>query len=296
MRIVTILSIVIIAVASAFYFYMKTSEEKDDTNIKKPAYDVIGRSVENREIQAHRFGGPSTRLGVNGNKKLVLVGAIHGGYEWNTAVLAYEFIDYFTANQNTIPSDTEVVVIPVANPDGLYKVVWTSERFNAEDAPQFNYSGEVDPYGPVAAGRFNANGVDLNRNFDCNWKSEAKWENRPVDAGTAPFSEPEAQALRDFFLAESPEAVIFFHSAGGGVYTSSCEEGILPSTARLLEAYNSVASYPESGAYTDYEVTGDAGDWISMLGIPAITVELSTHSAIEFEKNLAGVKAVLIGL
>ena len=42
-----------------------------------------------------------------------------------------------------------------------------------------------------------------------------------------------------------------------------------------------------------YTITGDAEGWLASIGIPAITVELSTHATIEWDKNLAGFKALL---
>ncbi|MCA9925242.1 MAG: hypothetical protein KC421_22870, partial [Anaerolineales bacterium] len=48
---------------------------------------TIGLSAEGRAITAYRFGF--------GTRKLVLVGGIHGGYEWNSILLSYQAIDHF---------------------------------------------------------------------------------------------------------------------------------------------------------------------------------------------------------
>jgi predicted deacylase len=249
-------------------------------------YEVIGRSVEGREIQAYHFG--------EGENKLVLVGAIHGGYEWNSALLAYELIDYFKENPSEIPNGTKVTIIPVANPDGLAAVVGTSSRFAAADAPQFDFADEVKFSDPVVAARFNKDGVDLNRNFACQWQAQAVWRDYQVKAGTSAFSEPEARVLRDFFLREKLAGVIFYHSASNGAFTSFCGEADpLAGTASLLSTYATASGYPRYDDYPYYEVTGDAADWLSTQGIPAITVELSTHESIDWARNLAGVKAVL---
>lgn len=247
-------------------------------------YEVIGTSVEGRDIQAYRFG--------DGEKKLVYVGAMHGGYEWNSALLSYTLIDYLKENFEQIPKDVSVIVIPVANPDGLAKVVGTSERFKVADAPKFDYADELEITDPVVAGRFNANGVDLNRNFACKWQSEALWRDNVVGAGDTVFSEPEAVALRDFFLQEQPEAAVFYHSASKGVYASLCESDPLPSTIALLDSYSAASKYPRYEEYPYYEVTGDIADWLSTEGIAAVIVELETHEVIEWEKNLAGIKAM----
>ena len=40
-------------------------------------------------------------------------------------------------------------------------------------------------------------------------------------------------------------------------------------------------------------MTGDAEGWLASIGVPAITVELSTHETIEWQKNLAGLTALI---
>jgi predicted deacylase len=246
---------------------------------------VVGLSVEGREIHAYRFG--------TGERTLVFVGGLHGGYEWNTVLLSYELIDYLARREATLPSDLSVVVIPVANPDGLHLVVGSSERFATSAAPHFAYAGEVSPDDVVVAGRFNANQVDLNRNFDCEWEPEAVWREHPVNPGTAPFSEPESAALRNFFTSEKPIAAVFYHSAINGVYPSRCDGMVLPSTKSLLNVYSEASGYPAHDDYSYYHITGDAVDWLTTLGVPALTVELSRHDVIEWEKNKAGLEAML---
>ncbi|PIT92078.1 MAG: hypothetical protein COU08_04460 [Candidatus Harrisonbacteria bacterium CG10_big_fil_rev_8_21_14_0_10_42_17] len=292
--------LILILIGGGLYFFFTRNKETapvsndttDTTEVTKPEdvmeqkpYTVIGQSVEQRPIEAYRFG--------TGEKTIVYVGAMHGGYEWNSALLSYDLIDYLTANPTRIPENVSVVVIPVANPDGLARVVGTSERFEATDAPQFNFADEVSIDDPVVAGRFNAHKVDLNRNFACKWQPRAVWRSYDVNAGTAAFSEPESAALRDFFLAENPVGVIFFHSASNGVYTSFCGDDPLPGTVQLLDAYSKASGYTRYDDYPYYEVTGDAADWLSTEGIPAITIELATHTAVEWDKNLKGFEAVL---
>ena len=288
--------ILILVGAGAYYYYKKTHEEAPVPVVEEPEYivednynpesfELLGTSTEDRAIRAFKFG--------NGDKKIVYIGAIHGGYEWNTALLSYELIDYLTANPDVIPDDIQISVIPVANPDGLYKVMGTSGRFFASDAPQFDYADEITYQDLAVRGRFNANEVDLNRNFDCNWKSDAIWRTYDVSGGTAPFSEPESAALRDYLLREKPVAVIVFHSASNGVYTSFCNGDALPGTEELLKTYSEASGYPLYNDYPYYEVTGDIGDWLSTVDIPAISVELSTHTAIEWDRNKAALEALL---
>jgi hypothetical protein len=244
---------------------------------EEPPYRVLGRSVEGREIEVYRFG--------NGSKKLMFVGALHGGYAWNTALLMYTLIDHLTAHPDLVPADLQVVVVPVANPDGLFRILGTSGRFSASDAPQFAYAHEVETDNHIVSGRNNSNNVDLNRNFDCPWDGAAVWRENQVNPGSAPFSEPESQALRDLFLTEQPLAIVFYDSASNGVYASSCNGDPLPKTIALLGLYSDASGYPQYERYHHYRVTGDVADWLAKMGIPAITVELKTHDVIEWEKN-----------
>jgi len=164
-------------------------------------------------------------------------------------------------------------------------VVGAEGRFSVTD---------VSPNTEVqASGRFNANGVDLNRNFDCKWKPESTWRGSVVSAGTEAFSEPEAQAIRDFALQHQPDAFVFWHSQANAVYASECESGILPGTRTIMNDYARAAGYPAVDSFDAYAITGDAEGWLASIGIPAITVELATHETVEWEKNLAGIKALL---
>lgn len=248
----------------------------------EPVRSVIGKSVEGREIESFTFGGTDAR---DDDTHLVFVGGIHGGYEWNSVLLAYQFIDYFKVNPNQVPQSITVTVIPSANPDGLFKVIGKEGRFAIGDVPASD--GTV-----TGLGRFNAREVDLNRNFDCKWKPESTWRSKTVSAGTAPFSEPEAVAIRDFVNAQNPGAVVFWHSQANAVYASECENGILPETLAVMNTYASAAGYQAIDSFDAYPVSGDAEGWLASVGIPAITVELKTHETVEWEKNLAGVKAL----
>jgi predicted deacylase len=241
-----------------------------------PQHTVIGSSVEGRAIDAYTYG--------NGATHLAFVGGIHGGYEWNSVLLAYAFMDYLNANPEIIPKTMSITVIPSANPDGVYKIIGKEGRFTVTDVP-IGVSEE--------SGRLNAHSVDLNRNFDCKWQPTSMWRGAVVDAGSSSFSEPETQAIRDFVLENNPVAVVFWHSQSNAVYASECENDILPKTLEIMNAYAHASGYPAVDSFTAYAITGDAEGWLASRGIPAITVELKTHETVEWEKNLAGIKALL---
>lgn len=234
---------------------------------------TVGFSAEGRPIINYRFGF--------GTKQVVLVGGIHGGYEWNSIVMAYQAIDHFLAHPEQIPANVTLHIIPSANPDGQFAVTNTNGRFTAADV-----------VGNVRNGRFNGNQVDLNRNWDCDWQPVATWGGQEVSGGESPFSEPETQALRRFFLGQQVDIVIFYHSKADGVYAGGCE-GIYEPSLALATLYGDVSGYPVYEQFAHYEVTGDASDWLALQDIASFTVELQTRSGTDWPENRAGILAML---
>ena len=222
---------------------------------------VIGTSTEGRPITAIRFG--------DGERKLVVVGSTHGGAEANTHTLTLQLIDYFRTNTEQVPPSVSLYFIPTINPDGL-ELDW----------------------------RFNANGVDLNRNMNTNLDEcpENDWRVRVYGAygiesdtgGQYVESEAESRVIRDFLLDAS--GAIFLHSAAGLVFPAFCEH--TPSI-EMAQIYAEAAGYTYERYWDAYFITGGMHDWAGSLGIAGITPELISGIESEFEQNLAGLLAVL---
>ena len=60
-----------------------------------------------------------------------------------------------------------------------------------------------------------------------------------------------------------------------------------------MNVYAHAAGYPAVKAFNAYKVTGDSDGWLASVGTPALTVELSTHASIEWDKNIAGINALV---
>ena len=228
-----------------------------------PTSQVIGYSVEERPITAYRFG--------SGSYQVALIGDIHGGYEANTHELLLELQAHFEAHTEDVPPTVTLWLIPAANPDGL-----------AQDR------------------RFNAHGVDLNRNADTDLDGCAGNDWQPDTftsdgqyrgaGGDYPFSEPETRALRDFL--SQAHVVVSYHSYAGAIFPGGC--GIHAPTLRLAEALAQSTGYdlPTEG-WIAYPTTGGLTDYLADLGVAAAEVELTDRRHTEFERNLRGVLAVL---
>jgi hypothetical protein len=240
-------------------------------SITWPITQVLGNSTLGWPIEAYQFGDGKTRL--------AFIGGLHGGYEWNSILLAYEAIDHYAAHPERIPAAVSLYIVPSANPDGQVRVLGHAGRFTSAEVPT-----------DTIAGRLNGNDVDLNRNWDQNWAPVGTWRDQEVSGGDAPFSEVETQILRDWFL--TMDAVVMWHSASPGVYVASCDDVYAPSLA-LGEVYADAAQYPLYESFDDYAITGGASDWLACAGIPAIAVELTNHTETDGEKNLAAMRAVI---
>lgn len=225
----------------------------------------IGQSVEGKPLELYRFGsGPIVR---------VIIGAIHGGYESNTATLVYLLRDDLRNGLFAVPEDITLYLLPIFNPDGFYDYT---------NKPQ---------------GRSNARGVDLNRNWDAYWSAD--WDRKGcfnytyITAGENPFSEPETIALRDFLLANRADALISYHSAMSAIFAGGrpLPDPASDSLARALSAATFYLYPPVNDPGCQY--TGQLIDWASANGIAAVDVELTDHQSNDILINRKALEAFL---
>lgn len=245
-----------------------------------PQPAILGHSTAGFPIDSYTFG--------DGPMRVAFIGGIHGGSEWNTILLAYTAIDYFTKHPEAIPPSVTLHIIPSANPDGQFLATGSWARFQ----PSVVRS--------VQGARFNGNGVDLNRNWACAWSARAWWGGIRTSGGTAPFSEVESRVLRDFLVQDwqgrgAVRGVVFWHSAMPGVFAGGCA-GKYAAAEALAAAYAAAAAYPYGKTFSAYPITGDATNWLATQQIPAIVVELASHTAIEWSQNRAGMLGALTHL
>lgn len=216
---------------------------------------VIGYSVEGRELEVFQFG--------NGPTPLMIVAGIHGGYEWNTVSLADTLMERIITREVLIPNNVTLYILRNLNPDG--------------------YERDKGP-----GGRANANNVDLNRNWDSNWKETwwgtQCWSLQYITAGSEPESEPETKALKKFLLEKKIEQLISYHSAGLGIFSGGSPDD--KRSSALAYRLAQVSGYPYPPISRDCEYTGQLANWASFQGIVAVDVELSNHTNIDLEYNL----------
>jgi serine/threonine protein kinase len=205
-------------------------------------WNTIGRSVQGRELSVGAIGEPA-------DLAVLLVGSIQGDQP-TTRELVAALSSHFEEHPTQVPKNVALYFLPSLNPDG-----------NAVNS------------------RYNANDVDLNRNWDtADWRSNAAVpgyaDGKPGAGGARPFSEPETAAAADFISELKRQRrevlVIILHSS---VRRSTGE--VYPGGDNSLDAayrYASVTGYDVEDEWGEYTTSGEMVTWCAEQGIPSIDV------------------------
>jgi len=170
----------------------------------------IGTSLEGRDIWAFRIS--TTPLVHDPAKPVAWFDAIHHAREPMSGESLLHFADWLCANQSVNPEAARVIatrnvlVIPCVNPDG------------------YEYNRQIAPGGGGMWRKNRRNngdgsfGVDLNRNYDWEWGPQWPGSSSNTSSetyrGTAPFSEPETQRIRDLLPLQTPTFSMSCHTHG----------------------------------------------------------------------------------
>ena len=186
---------------------------------------IAGASVKGKSIKYTKLG--------DGLNATLLIGSIHGD-ERAGASLLNRFCDYLKKNRHLLCGKT-VIIVPIVNPDG--------------------FAGKT---------RFNANKIDLNRNFPA--------DNRMNDANNGYFalSEPESWSLYKIINTYKPNKIFTFHETLGCIdYDGSASQIADRLAGKCKLPVRKIGAKPGSlGSY--------AGQ---TLNIPIITIELSEEDS-----------------
>ncbi|KAJ8683316.1 hypothetical protein QAD02_019108 [Eretmocerus hayati] len=202
---------------------------------------TIGKSYEGRDIMAIKISN-----GASGNPILFIDGGIHGR-EWVSPTSALYAIQQFIVDRMKYRwlYNIDIVVVPLLNPDG-YEYSRTHDRMWRKNRSWNRYTGCM--------------GVHLNRNFDIDWNhsSQVRDPCKETYAGPAAFSEPETQALRDYFNAHGSRIKVHvtIHSPITAImYPWGIAGYRLPWNQNILECLaGNAASAVKSKSKSDYRV------------------------------------------
>jgi len=170
--------------------------------------DTIGYSLEGRPIFALKISG---NVDVDEDEPEVFINGLTHAREAITVEIVLHFIWYLLDNYaepqiGALIDSTEIWLVPIVNPDG-----WVyNEQTNPDGGGMWRKNRRDNGDGSF--------GVDLNRNWGFLWglddigSSPDPWSN--TYRGTAPFSEPENQVLRDFINTHDFPVIVNYHSKG----------------------------------------------------------------------------------
>jgi g-D-glutamyl-meso-diaminopimelate peptidase len=245
----------------------------------------IGQSVEGREIPVLVIGDAAA------DKQVLIQGSIHAR-EHMTALLCMALTEGLLARGGE--AGVCFHIIPMANPDGV--TIQQSPDVPVIVQPVYTNDGVTGlsaETGPVYLSQWqaNANGVDLNRNFDALWENidttpQASFMNY---RGAAPESEPETKALVAYTDQYPFVATLSYHATGSAIYWEFGDEAATNAASKTLaEAISAVSAY---------ELKEDAGnsfggykDWaVLKRQIPSVTVEIGTRTAPLLEPEFSNV-------
>lgn len=198
------------------------SDIENDTRLIAQRYDFceifsIGESVEKRKLYALKIG--------NG-KKRIFINAAHHALEYITSAALMRFIDdycchikhnedFFGYSVSELYERVSLYCVPMVNPDGVELSIKGADMDNPYHRNIISQTGLHCFSGIWQA---NINGVDLNHNYDADWKSVKKAPSPTRYGGLYPESEPEVKAVVNFVRSIPFDMVIALHSQGREIY------------------------------------------------------------------------------
>lgn len=222
----------------------------------------IGTTIEGRPIYAVKI---SDNPNVNENEPQVQFNALIHAREPQAMMTIMYYMYYLLENYGTNPEVTylvnnrEIYFIPCINPDG------------------YEYNRSTNPNG---GGMWRKNrrlnsggsyGIDLNRNFAYMWGiNNTGSSGDPTSEtyrGTAPFSEPETQAIRNFTNSKNFKTTLNYHTYSnlllypwGYVNQPTPDNNIFVEYSTDMVAFNGYENGQPPAIL--YDVNGSADDWM----------------------------------
>jgi hypothetical protein len=215
-----------------FHTYTTMVTEMQQAAVDHPnivILDTLGYSVQGRMILAAKVS--DNPLMEEDEPEFRIIGCHHGN-EYMSVEMALNMLQYLADNYGSITqvthlvNDLETWIIPMMNPDGR-----------------------------TAGTRYNANGVDVNRDYGYMWNGDSP----------SIFSQPETRAIRLHGLEHNFSTSLSYHTTAAYVnYVWNYKDFPVPDSAFIVNISTEYASYtgytPIEG-YEWYQTYGDCNDW-----------------------------------
>ena len=222
-----------------------------------PHLSLEGRPIEGIEITTD----PAARDG----KPVFLMLGLHHANEWPSGEQAiewaYELVNGYNAGDartRQLVATTRTIIVPVVNADGFN----FSREAPTGTAPESHRKNCRPP--PCASGT----GVDLNRNYGDLWGDIGSSSSPSNESfrGSAPFSEPEAQNIRELIAGRQVVVMITNHTSGRLILRQPGLQSQPPTPDEpvyraLGAAFAAENGYSNQFSYQLYDHTGTTDGW-----------------------------------
>ena len=250
-----------------FYTFDEVVAELDSMRLLYPhlvsARQAIGSSVEGRPLWMVKI---SDHPEADEGEVEILYTGLHHADEPQSMMAVLYFMYYLLEHYQIDPEATflvenrELYFVPVVNPDGYV--------YNQQQSPD-------------GGGRWRTNrrenrngtfGVDLNRNYGYQWGLDGGSSSRAGSAtyrGTAPFSEPETQAIREFCTRREIRLCLNYHDyqASALIYPWGYTRALTPDSTTyiaLAAEMTRLNGYEYGTVFQTlgYVANGNSDDWM----------------------------------
>ena len=261
-------------------FEMKDLARRNPSLVK--TFLLPHRTIEGRDVGGIEIA-PNVSYTDDGRPIFLNVG-VHHAREWpsgeHSIEWAYDLVQGYGHDARTTGLMKQVrnIVVPIVNPDGFsvsreaqplgdfstFDYEMKRKNCNPADANTEELRSGLCPQNPAGATR----GTDLNRNYagfwggpgaSTNWRSETY-------RGSAPFSEPESQNLRELIAGRQVTNVVTNHTYSNlvlrppGVLATGqpVDEPAMVSIGAQMASHN---GYANIRGWQLYDTTGSLEDW-----------------------------------
>ena len=239
----------------------------------------IGKSVLGRPILALKIGVRDNCIvyagGFHGSERLTVLTNLLFVEDFCTSLR--DNTDFSIASARNAIFNKSIIVVPCVNPDG-YEIALNGASTAGAFAPKIT---QINGNNDIKFWNANANGIDINHNFDAGFDIIKEIERQDGITGpsprryggTMPNSEAETQAMVNLVERNNVVQVIAWHSQGEEIYWQY-GDNTPEKSYRLAQLFSTASGYkvaqPAAGA-------SHAGfkDWfIDTTGNPGFTIEI----------------------
>lgn len=253
-------------------------------------YKSVGKSYDKRNVYELIIGNK------NSKRKIFVQATVHAR-EYVNSMLVMKQVEALCENYykgayrsryyNELLQNCCFYIIPMANPDGVSISIGGARSIRNKSLSS-NLVKMQKKYGKGKASYFtrwkaNARGVDLNRNWGCNWKKYLGLSKRPASEDykcPSAFSEKETKILKKEVERLKPKIVISYHSYGSIIYWDFAQKGTLQrKCSDLFKVAGKLTGYRSATSSTSRPVKVSNlypcfGDWVaSHKKTPTLTIE-----------------------